>query len=216
METESILNFSILNAGLYMLLIKFSLNLIFIFILSYLIYFRKRNNRTYLFTFAITNIIVFFVSGLLNDLSVSAGFAFGIFAIFSILRFRTMSIPVKEMAYLFISISIAIINSLFNNKISILELLFTNFAIVSITFLIEKYWVKNEKMKLVIYEKIDNIKPENYSLLLMDLRNRTGLDITRFEIGKIDFLKDSSEIKIYYIGNEFHFEYDGDEDKDDD
>ncbi len=180
------------------LLIKFLIDLIVVYILTKLIYFKIRKNRTYLFSLFIVNIIIFFVCSILSSLTISLGFAFGIFAIFSILRYRTISIPIKEMTYFYLVISIAVINSLTNTGISLIEILFINAVIVSLTWTLEKIWIKNELMKNIIYEKIELIKKENHDKLLEDLTNRTGLMINRFEIGKIDFLRDIAQIRIYY------------------
>lgn len=105
------------------------------------------------------------------------------------------------MTYLFISISIALINAVSNSFVSLIELLFTNGAIILTTLIIEKVWMKNENVKLIIYEKIELVKSGNHKELLKDLIERTGLDIHRFEIGKIDFLRDTAEIKVYYFNN---------------
>lgn len=180
------------------LFLKFLLDLVVIFVVIKLIYYRIRKNRSYLFTFTILNVIIFLLCSFLNHLTLSIGFSFGIFAIFSILRYRTISIPIKEMTYLFISITIAIINALSNQNVSIAELLFANFAIVFITFILEKTWMKNEVVKLIVYEKIELVKAHNKGALLDDLKERTGLNIHRLEIGKIDFLRDIAEIKVYY------------------
>lgn len=142
--------------------------------------------------------IVFFVCYILSNAKLSLGFAFGIFAVFSILRYRTMMVPIKEMTYMFISISIAIINALSYNGISIGLVLFTNFALIGFIFLLEKTWVKNELKQTVIYEKIELIKPTHHIELMNDLKTRTGLNIHRFEIGKIDFLRDVARIDIFY------------------
>jgi hypothetical protein len=139
---------------------------------------------------------------LLNNAKISIGFAFGIFAVFSILRYRTRPLPTKEMTYLFISISVAIINALSSNNLSYAELLLTNGVIIFFTIILEKVWIKNESRKTVIYEKIDLIKPENHDKLLKDLKERTGLNIHRFEIGRIDFLQDLARIRIYYYDQE--------------
>jgi hypothetical protein len=126
-----------------------------------------------------------------------------------------MSIPIKEMTYLFIAISIAIINALSNNTISLLELIFTNASIVLVTYIIEKVWMKNENMKLIIYEKIELVKPENSELLLHDLNQRTGLKIHRYEIGKIDFLRDITEIRVYYYNSQHNHFINENDDNDD-
>lgn len=186
------------NTNLLLLLFKFGINIVFLFIIAHLIYFPLRKNRNYLFTLYLFNIIIFLVCFIFNNSALSLGFAFGVFAIFSLLRFRTTSLPLKEMTYFFISISLGIINSLSSSTVSIAELLLTNLIILGVTFFLERVGVKNENSKLIIYEKVDLLKPQNHNLLMQDLRERTGLDIHRFEIGSINFLRDTSEIKVYY------------------
>ena len=123
--------------------------------------------------------------------------------IFGIIRYRTNAIPIKEMTYLFIVIGLAMINSLSNKSISFAELLFTNFAITFVTFALERLWLlKHESRKIIVFEKIELITPENHDKLKADLENRTGLSITRFEIGKINFLNDTVTISIYYYEDE--------------
>ena len=131
------------------------------------------------------------------------GFALGLFAVFGILRYRTNPMPIKEMTYLFVVIGISIINSLTNKKVSYAEVLFTNIAIVLVIYGLEKVWLlRHESCKLVTYEKIDLIKPEKHNELMADLQERTGLKINRIEIGKIDFLRDTARIMIYYYSDE--------------
>ena len=196
---------------------KLTFDLIVIYIIAKQIYFRIHQNRTYLFTMVTFNIIIFLVCYLLNHLTLGLGFSFGIFAIFSILRYRTLSLPIKEMTYLFISISIAIINALSNSTISYTELVFTNAAIIGLTYILEKSWVRNEQVKHIIYEKINLIKPQLRNELLEDLRLRTGLAITRCEIGRIDFLKDVAEVRIYFANDDnSNFVSEKDSDNDDD
>tara|TARA_Y100000739_G_C20458751_1_gene395768 strand:- start:354 stop:755 length:402 start_codon:yes stop_codon:yes gene_type:complete len=127
------------------------------------------------------------------------GFAMGLFAVFGILRYRTEALPIKEMTYLFIVIGLAMINALTNKSISMLELIFTDCLIVGTTFGIEAIWFNNhERSKNLVYEKINLVKPEHEDELIKDLRERTGLDIFKISVGKIDFLKDTADIKIYY------------------
>ena len=127
------------------------------------------------------------------------GFAMGLFAVFGILRYRTEALPIKEMTYLFIVIGLAMINALTNKSISMIELIFTDLLIVGTTFGIETIWFNDhERSKNLVYEKINLVKPEREGELIEDLRNRTGLDIFKISIGKIDFLKDTADIKIYY------------------
>lgn len=104
------------------------------------------------------------------------------------------------MTYLFIIIGISILNALVNKKISYAELVFTNLAIIGTVWGFERIWLlKHESTKFILYEKIEMVKPENYNLLLLDLNMRTGLEINRAEVGKINFMRDTAEIKIYYF-----------------
>lgn len=181
------------------LFFKFVVNLIFLFATVRFIFYRNNRDKDYLFTFFMFNLMTFFICVLLRKVPMEMGFAMGLFAVFGILRYRTEALPIKEMTYLFIVIGLAMINALTNKSISMAELLFTNFVIVGTTLGIETIWFNNhERSKTIVYEKIDMIKPEKHEELLADLRERTGLDVFKISIGKIDFLKDVADIKIYY------------------
>jgi len=131
------------------------------------------------------------------------GFALGLFAVFRIIRYRTTPIPIKEMAYLFVTIGISVINALSSKRISYVELLFANVIIVGVIYGLEKFnFLKHESCKLVNYEKIELIKQEKHNELIADLQDRTGLKINRIEIGKIDFLRDTALISVYYYTDE--------------
>ena len=107
------------------------------------------------------------------------------------------------MTYLFVVIAIAVINALANKKISFAELMFTNFAIIIITYLLERKWLlRHETYKTIVYEKIELIKPENYALMVTDLEERTGLKIIRVQVGRIDFLRDVARVKIFFFEDE--------------
>lgn len=181
------------------LIFKFAINLFFLFATVRFIFYRNNRDKDYLFTFFMFNLMTFFICVLLRKVPMEMGFAMGLFAVFGILRYRTEALPIKEMTYLFIVIGLAMINALANKSISMAELLFTNFVIVGTTLGIETIWFNDhERSKIIVYEKIALVKPENEEELLNDLRERTGLDVFKFSIGKIDFLKDIAEIKIYY------------------
>jgi len=140
---------------------------------------------------------------MLSNVKLQMGFALGLFAVFGILRYRTNPMPIKEMTYLFVVIGISIINSLTNKKVSYAEILFTNIAIVFVIYGLEKVWLlRHESCKLINYEKIELIKPEKHNELMADLQQRTGLKINRIDIGKIDFLRDTARIMIYYYSDE--------------
>ena len=144
------------------------------------------------------NSLIFFFAFLLGNITINMGFAFGLFAVFAILRYRTDPIPIKEMTYLFIVITIGVINALSGAEVSYAELLFTNIALVGLTYILETYWQNNTLiLRTVQYEIIENIKPENHEKLRLDLEDRIGMPIIKFEIHRINFLRDTVRISIY-------------------
>ena len=181
------------------LLFKFGINFICLIIIVRLIYYRIKDDKDYVFTFIMFNILTFFICFLLRKVPMQMGFALGLFAVFGILRYRTEAIPIRHMTYLFIVIGISMINALSNKSISIFELIFTNGFITLITYLIDRVWFQTiEESKNILFEKIDLIKPENQEDLIQDLKERTGLPIHAVKIVKIDFLRDTASITIYY------------------
>ncbi|MEI6047865.1 MAG: DUF4956 domain-containing protein [Bacteroidota bacterium] len=182
------------------LVLRFSLNLAVIMILVRWLYYSTTRRKDYLFTYILISSLIFLLCYLLASVKLQMGFALGLFAVFGIIRYRTNSIPIKEMTYLFLTIGVSIINALADTDTSVAEVLFTNFVIIVIAYGLEKIWLlKNESAKTIIYEKINLIKPENYQELLNDLKERTGIkNINRVEIGKIDFLKDTCTLQIFY------------------
>jgi hypothetical protein len=181
------------------LLLRFVLNMIMVIIIVRVLYYPVTRRKDYLFSFILISVLIFLLCYLLESVKLQLGFAFGLFAIFGILRYRTFAIPIKEMTYLFILIGISVINALANKKISWAELIFTNLALAFLVYGFEKLWLlKHESSKQVVYEKIDMIQPDKREDLIKDLELRTGLKINRIDIGKIDFLRDTARIIIYY------------------
>ncbi len=189
--------------GFLEFVLRFALNLGVILILVRWLYYSSAKRKDYLFTYILISSIVFLLCFLLESVKLQIGFALGLFAIFGIIRYRTNSIPIKEMTYLFLIIGISVINALTSTKTTLADLLFTNLVIVLLTFGLEKVWLlKHESSKLVIYEKIDMIRAGHSVELIKDLEERTGIDkINRIEVGKINFLRDTCEITIFYFNN---------------
>ena len=189
-----------LSSDLINLMIRFGFNLSIAFIIIKLIYQRNRaNNLDFVFTYFMFNSLIFFFAFLLSSITINMGFAFGLFAVFAILRYRTDPIPIKEMTYLFIVITIGVINALSSAEVSHAALLFTNITLVVLTYFLERYWQKNLLLRMNIeYEKIENIKAENREILMADLKVRTGLNIQSFEFRRMNFLRDTASIRIYY------------------
>ncbi|MBO97771.1 MAG: DUF4956 domain-containing protein [Flavobacteriales bacterium] len=185
------------------LIFKSVFNLIVITIIVRYIYYPITKNKDYLFTYFLISLTVFLLCILLDNVKLQLGFALGLFAIFGIIRYRTDPIPIKEMTYLFLVIGISVVNALSNKKITHAELLFANSIIIFVAYGLERLWLlKHETRKNITYEKIELIVPEKRKELLEDLRKRTGIDIIRVEVRRIDFLRDTANIRIfYYEGN---------------
>lgn len=185
------------------LFFRFSINLIVILILVRGIYYGMRQRKDYLFTYILISTVIFLLCFLLENVKLELGFALGLFAIFGIIRYRTLQMPIKEMTYLFLVIGISVINALANKKVSYAELIFTNLALIAVTYFLERMMLlRHESQKIINYEKIELIKPENREALKLDLEQRTGIKINRIEIGKIDFLRDTARIVVYYFESE--------------
>lgn len=180
------------------LILRFLFNFVVVGLIIHFFYYPKSRRRDYYFTFSLINVSVFFLIILMGSVKLKIGFALGIFAIFGIIRYRTESVPIREMTYLFIIIALSVINAL-SVQISYAELIATNCIFILVTWLLEsERWLKHISCKLILYDKIQLIVPEKREELMADLRNRTGLDIRKIEIGHIDFLRDAAFIKVYY------------------
>lgn len=184
------------------LLLFFGLNFLVTGLIMGYFYYRKTHRRDYLFTFLMVSTTIFLMVYLLESVKIKVGFALGLFAIFGILRYRTDSLPVREMTYLFVIIGISVINALSHGTNSMAEILITNGIFVLFTWLMEtRHLLKHTSSKSIIYERVELLKPALSAELLEDLRERTGLNINRFEIGQIDFKKKSAQLKVFYPGN---------------
>tara|TARA_Y100001934_G_C12242103_1_gene720830 strand:- start:138 stop:773 length:636 start_codon:yes stop_codon:yes gene_type:complete len=185
------------------LIVKTVFNLSIILLIVRYIYYPITKNKDYLFTYLLISLTVFLLCILLDSVKIELAFALGLFAIFGIIRYRTDPIPIKEMTYLFLVIGVSVINALANKKISYSELIFANLMIVAVTYGLEKVWLlRHETRKNIIYEKIDLIGPEKRQELLADLKERTGIDVVRVEIRRVDFLKDIAYLRIFYYEND--------------
>jgi len=177
-------------------------------IIRYL-YYPTTRRKDYLFTYILLSTTIFLLIFMLESVKMKIGFALGLFAIFGIIRYRTNPIPIKEMTYIFVVIGLSVINAMSSKKISYAELVLVNLIIIAIIFLLEKVWLlKHESSKVILLEKIELIKPEKQKELIADLEERTGIKISRVEIGKINFLKDTARVKIFYFESDQinHFE----------
>lgn len=183
--------------------IRFSFNLFIAFVIIKLIYHRDHKGNDFVFTYFMFNTLIFFFAYILGSLDINMAFGFGLFAVFAILRYRTDPIPIKEMTYLFIVITIGVINALSGNQVVFIELLFANVTIVLLTFLLERHWVNNLpdnglSSKTVVYNNMEMIKPENHQALIDELAQKTGLSIVSCKIGRLNFVENQVNVKLYY------------------
>ena len=193
------LSIPLFDDDFYKMSFRFLLNIGFLTLIIRWLYFGATKRNDYLFTYYMIGIIVFFRCFTLKKYELARGMALGLFAIFVIIRDRTDAIPIKEMTYLFVVIGVSVMNSLANQKMSFAEILSANTVIILALYTIERLWfAKNLNIKIIQYEKIENIKPDNHAALKADLEERTGLVIEDITIGDIDFLKDSTTITITY------------------
>ena len=194
------------STDFYALLIRLGINLFFLTILIRFLYYSKTKRKDYLFTYFLIGIITFFLCFGLMQMDIDTGMGLGLFAIFGIIRYRTDAIEIKEMTYLFMVIGISVVNALASNELSISEVTVINVTVLLVTFILENLWLmKHETRKTINYERIDLIKPDQHDLLKADLEKRTGLVINRVEVGKIDFLNDTAQVRIYYYADEQEF-----------
>ena len=194
-----LLGIPLFDDDFYKMIIRFILNLIFLTAVVKFIYYKRSQKKEYLFTFYLIGIVVFFLCFTLKKYELDLGMALGLFAIFGILRYRTMPLEVREMTYLFVVIGIAVMNGLSNKKMSYAEIIAANSIIVIALYILERYWARTEVFsKEVLYETIENIRPENHDKLKEDLEKRLGVTIIRFEIGNVNFLRDVAKITVHY------------------
>lgn len=181
------------------LILRFMFNTLVLYLMIRHLYARNSRRRDFYFSYFAVGITVFVLCFLLESVKLELGFALGLFAIFGIIRYRTDAIPTKEMTYLFVVIGISVMNALANDLISYAELVLSNAFVLAILYWLEKYLkLRHETSLNILYEKIENINKNKESQLIDDLKARTGISIKRYEIVKIDFLRDVAEIVIYY------------------
>lgn len=169
------------------------------------LYYKKSRRRDFYFTFMLISLaiffLVFFMIFVLEDMKAktSIGIGIGLFGIFSIMRYRTDAMPVREMTYLFVIISLSVVNAI-AASVSIVELLVTNIIVVAAIWLCE-HRLKLEPSKLVQYDRLELIKPDRSEDLKADLEMHLGLKVRKVEVGAIDMLRDMAVLRVYYDAN---------------
>jgi hypothetical protein len=184
---------------IYKLLVRFLADIVFVTLLIRLAYYPHQKKKTYVFAFVMMNVMVFFLCFTLKKMELGLGMALGLFAVFGILRYRTDTIKVKEMTYLFLVVGIAVVNALSNKKASYSELLFTNFMILFSAILMERLClIRKLAQQTLVYDKLELLRPENKAQLLQDLQARTGLDVRKVDVKQIDLPGESATITAFF------------------
>lgn len=189
-----------LDVSLGLFIAGFVLNFLSAFAVVRLIYYPRGQSNNYVFTFLAFNTVIYFIMGLFTSIELSIGAGFGLFALFSILRYRTETVPIREMTYLFVMAAMPILNSVLWGSSQYDKLLIADLLIILILWILDREWGFNQEQfqMNVKYEKIDLIKKERKEEMLTDLRERTGLLVKNFEVVNINFLQDVAEITITY------------------
>jgi Domain of unknown function (DUF4956) len=189
--------------SLYDFSIRAIIDVLAIVILVGLIYYPKHKNKDFIFTFVLFNIINFMICYLLGAAKIKMGFAFGLFAIFSIIKYRTIVVSIKDMGYFFVCVALGMLNSLANSSDGFVIMIVCNAVILILTFFLERLnFINNENVKEIIYDNVRLIKPDVRDELIADLVERTGLEIHKVEIVSINYLKDTVLLKAYYYAKE--------------
>lgn len=184
--------------GLLELLVRFALNILAVGSIVRFFYYPKSQRRDYYFTFILISVSIFMLVYYMEGAKLKVGAALGLFAIFGIIRYRTEAVPIREMTYLFFLVALSVINGM-AEEMSIIELMIPNLIFILVAWLFESSrLVRHVPSKYICYDNISLITPERRADLIADLKQRTGLDVIRVEVGTIDFLRDSALLKIYY------------------
>ena len=180
------------------LLMRFAFNLIVTWVIARYCYYVKSQRRDYVLTFMLFGAAMFLLIFLMESVSIQIGMTLGLFAIFGVIRYRTETVPIREMTYLFIFICVAVINGLALN-ISYVELLVANALLIALIMTVEgRRLLRHTSAKLVIYEKINLITPDKRAEMIADLEKRLGHKVNKVEVGHVDFLRDVAFVKVYY------------------
>ena len=177
---------------------RFLINLLSLAVLCYGCYFRVSKNSVVAGSFTLFGAGVFIITYLLHGVDMSMEFAFGLFAVFTMLRYRTESISIKEMTYLFLVTAVALLTSV--GQMSFIDLAILNGTVCLLAFVVDSsIFTKNYQTQSITYERIENITPEKKDILIADLKQRTGLNVIKVDIEHIDFLRDTAQLRVSHL-----------------
>jgi hypothetical protein len=189
----------VLDITLWSILIRFFVNLLVLVILVGFVYYRFSKKEEYLFSYILIGVMIFLICAILGSIDLQMGLALGLFAIFAIIRFRTIQYSVKDITYVFIVIGISVINSQANIPPPIIGAVIINLSIIGLTYLLELFLQKKSLNKLdIIYNQTELLKPGREKELLKDLSRQTGFSVEKVKIQKINICKGYAEVEICY------------------
>ena len=190
------------GTGLAEMAIRFFFNLAMVWLVVHFLYYPKGQRRDYYFTYLLLSVSIFMLIYLMDGSKLEIGAALGLFAVFGIIRYRTESVPIREMTYLFFLVALSVLNGK-SDSLTLLEQIIVNAAFVVCVWICENFLThSNEGCKFVKYDNIELIKPERYDELKADLEERLGLKIIRVEVGAVDFLTDMTMLRVFYLDSE--------------
>jgi hypothetical protein len=201
MEKLMFLDLAVFDDDFYKMALYFLIHIVFLTGIIRGLYYPKTRQKEYVFVYYLVGIIVFLICFTLKKFELDIGMALGLFAIFGIIRYRTTTIPIKEMTYLFVIIGVSVINALMNPKTSLAEVVLSNAVVIGTIYIIEYVIpLKSEHSSKVVYEKIEHLHRDKQANLIAELEERTGHAIHRIKIGAVDFSRKKAHITMYYYG----------------
>ncbi len=180
---------------------RFALNLVFLFLLLRVVYYRFSKKENYLFGFFLMGIVIFFIGAMLKIVAMEFQMAIGLFAIFTILNLRTISFNVKNMAYLFAVIAISVLNALdLRGKFPFMGVVIFNLMIIASAFILERLLARKKKYSThpIIYDNLEMLKSQNNEALIADIAEITGLDVRKVKIQSVNYKERTAVLDIYY------------------
>jgi len=191
--------FNLNNPDFYGAMLRFAIHLVFLILLVWGVYFRYSKKEKFVFTFLMMGIAVFFITSMLKSVWIDMGMAFGMFAVFAILRFRTRNFSLKDMSYIFTIIGLSVINSLKLVGFPVLGIIIFNILIISAAAILERITARHNVINhTIVYENLELLKSDKNHKVLKDISDMTGKEILKYKVRKINFKKQVAEIDIFY------------------
>ncbi len=185
--------------GLLQMSLRFLLNVVVVWFIVHFFYYPKGKRRDYYFTYLLLSVSIFMLIYLMDGSKLEIGAALGLFAVFGIIRYRTESVPIREMTYLFFLVALSVLNGT-NADLSFIERIAANLLLIAIVWASENYLLESKiGCKFVRYDNIDLITPDRHNELKADLEKRLGVEIVRIEVGSVDFLTDMTMLRVFYL-----------------